>query len=262
MKIDNTVVLLLVIAVAMHASIAGIYQWDAIVYAGCLAIALTLRLHRAVHAALLTTLAAVITLIPVLNQAIGHLPVLPLLIPLLISSLLVAASPATRPSLRWVRRGRISTSMWFLIGVTGVGSAVALIAWAVWTDRFGIGAQMMASVAHLPPLVLTLIVIPVFALFNAVTEEAVFRGVLYTALVRSSKSPWFAIVVQAAAFAALHFEMGFPNGPMGYAMVLTYGLFLGYLRARTGGLLAPIAAHVVADLVIGYILLFGPPMRA
>lgn len=206
MKIDNTVVLLLVIAVAMHASGAGLHHWGVLVYAGCLAIALTLRLHRAVHAALLTTLAAVITLTPVLNQAIGHLPVLPLLIPLLISTLLVAVWPATRPTLRWMRCGRVSTTMWLLVGVTGIGSAVALIAWAVWTDNFGIGAQMIANVAHLPPLVL--IVIPVFALFNAVTEEAVFRGVS----LRDGLSEWADWLCDGPCLWTLPWLLPCPNG--------------------------------------------------
>lgn len=30
---------------------------------------------------------------------------------------------------------------------------------------------------------------------------------------------------------------------------------IGYLRSRTGGLMAPVVAHILADLVIGYILL-------
>ena len=61
-------------------------------------------------------------------------------------------------------------------------------------------------------------------------------------------------MLQAGAFAAVHFGVGFPNGLFGYAMVLVYGLALGLLRHRTKGMLAPYLAHVIADLTIGYFL--------
>ena len=64
------------------------------------------------------------------------------------------------------------------------------------------------------------------------------------------------MILQASAFAILHFAAGFPNGIAGYLMTFVYGLILGYLRERTGGLLAPYVTHVVADLVIGYFLYF------
>lgn len=258
MRINATLAVLTAIALAIHAPIAGLHLWAAVGFTACLAIALALRLQGALHVSLLTTLAVAITAIPVLGPSLSQIPVLPLLIPLLISSLVVAASPATRPTLKWLQYGDISRAMWILVGLTGIGSAVALLAWAAWTDNLGIGAQMMASIAHLPIVVLALLVIPIFAFFNAITEEAVFRGVLYTALTNSSRSITFSNIVQAAAFAAFHFEMGFPNGWLGYAMVFIYGMFLGYLRARTRGLLAPVVAHIVADLVIGYIVLFAP----
>lgn len=256
-RFDASVGMLLVIAVAMHLPIVGLPQWPAPILALCLVIALAFRLHEAIHMALLAALAAAITTIPVLRQTIGQLPILPLLIPLLVSTLLMGTSAATRATLVEFRRGDVSKSMWLLVGVTGVGSAVALVAWAFWTDNLGIGEQMMASVSHLPTAVLAFIVIPGFALFNAVTEEAVFRGVLYAAIARSSGSIWLTVIVQAFAFAALHFEMGFPNGWLGYVMVLVWGLILGYVRAQTRGLMAPIVAHVLADLVIGYIVLLA-----
>jgi uncharacterized protein len=98
--------------------------------------------------------------------------------------------------------------------------------------------------------------IPAFAIANAITEEAVFRGaLLLTALMESSRRPWLASIVQAASIAAAHYEIGFPNGPAGYWMVFGYALLLGLLRLRTVGLMAPIAAHIVVDLVIGYIVI-------
>jgi membrane protease YdiL (CAAX protease family) len=245
---------LVMIAVAMHAPILGLRHWDAVIYIACLVTALVLRLRWAIHTALLTCLLVVIALAPTLRESIGRMPVLPLLIPLLLSSLAVAAVPATRRTLRWLRLGRVDARAWGLVGFTGVLSAAALILWASWTENLGIGAQMIADFAQVPFAVLALLGIPLFALVNAFTEEAIFRGVMLTALTASSDSAWLAVVVQAAAFASLHYEMGFPNGAIGYGMALGYGLVLGYLRLRTDGLLAPTAAHVIADLTIGFIL--------
>jgi len=245
---------LVMIAAAMHAPILGLRHWDPVIYIACLVTALVLRLRWAIHAALLTCLLIAIALTPMLRESVGRMPVLPLLIPLLLSSLAVAAVPVTRPTLRWLRLGQVDAHAWGLVGLTGVVSAAALILWAGWTDNLGIGAQMIADFAQVPFAVLALLGIPLFALANAFTEEAIFRGVMFTALTASSDSPWLAVVVQAAAFASLHYEMGFPNGAIGYGMALGYGLVLGYLRLRTDGLLAPVAAHVIADLTIGSIL--------
>jgi membrane protease YdiL (CAAX protease family) len=64
-----------------------------------------------------------------------------------------------------------------------------------------------------------------------------------------------ALVLQALAFAALHFRAGFPRGAVGVALTFVYGLLLGYLRRRAGGLMAPFITHVLTDLVIVTIVL-------
>jgi hypothetical protein len=67
-------------------------------------------------------------------------------------------------------------------------------------------------------------------------EEWAFRGLLQPGLrARWGRLP--AIVISAAAFAAIHFEVdSLPS-------LFLLGLFLGDLRERTGGLTAPIVMH-------------------
>jgi hypothetical protein len=55
---------------------------------------------------------------------------------------------------------------------------------------------------------------------------------------------------------AVHYATGFPNGIIGYLMVLVYGTMLGYLRMRTKGILAPYVAHVIADATIAMLLVY------
>jgi membrane protease YdiL (CAAX protease family) len=87
-----------------------------------------------------------------------------------------------------------------------------------------------------------------FALLNAAMEEIAWRGMIQHWLtVQFGK--WFAVVLQAASFGAIHWA-GFPSGWIGIGLATVYGLMLGALRVWSGGLLAPLAAHILADLVI------------
>ena len=59
-----------------------------------------------------------------------------------------------------------------------------------------------------------------------------------------------AVAVQALLFGLSHLH-GFPSGWLGVAMAATWGFALGVIRMRTGGLVIPYLAHVVANLTIG-----------
>ena len=77
-----------------------------------------------------------------------------------------------------------------------------------------------------------------------------FLGSLY-AVTTSGRT---AVLVQAAAFGLLHLS-GFPGGAVGVGLAAVYGVMLGVLRRRAGGLLAPYVAHVAADLTVFVLLL-------
>lgn len=250
-----TFAVLVGIALYLHLSLVGLASLQLTIISAFLIAVMILRLANALHAVLVFALAALIGAVPALRDSIGQMPVLPLLVPLILSILFIWSWSSLRPTLDWTRRGAVDRVSAMLIVLTGLGSAGALVVWATWTDNFGIGEQMMQNALGAPLWSVALIGLPIFAVFNAATEEAVFRGVFQTALMRISIGFPVANTVQAAAFAAFHFAVGFPNGYVGYVMVFVYGLVLGYLRQRTGGLLAPIATHIIADLVIGYVML-------
>lgn len=93
-----------------------------------------------------------------------------------------------------------------------------------------------------------------FAVVNAVMEEAVWRWLLWELLRRAVGTALLVFVLQAASFGLFHMQ-GFPRGWGGVGMAAIYGLFLGVIRHRAGGLSPPIAAHVVADLTVFAILI-------
>ena len=95
----------------------------------------------------------------------------------------------------------------------------------------------------------------VFSLVNAVLEESTYRGVVQHALERATGAGNTALVLQATAFAAIHYQAGFPRGLAGFGLAAVYGLVLGALRRRAGGLAAPAFTHLLTDLVIVTIVL-------
>jgi membrane protease YdiL (CAAX protease family) len=92
-----------------------------------------------------------------------------------------------------------------------------------------------------------------FSVGNALLEEIIFRGVLYEALA-ADYGVAATVCIQGIAFGVVHAH-GFPRGVIGVAMASAYGVVLGILRQRSGGLLAPFVAHVFADATIFAILL-------
>jgi membrane protease YdiL (CAAX protease family) len=94
----------------------------------------------------------------------------------------------------------------------------------------------------------------IFALVNAGAEEAAFRGVVMDALV-SAVGVMGAVLIQAMAFGLVHYPHGLPNGTWGALLSGVYGLILGLIRLRAGGMLAPWIAHVATDLTIFLLLL-------
>ena len=76
-------------------------------------------------------------------------------------------------------------------------------------------------------------------------EEFIYRGLLLGVLLARGWAPTFAIGLSALIFALQHIQYGW----IGIAMVMVYGLVLGLLRVATGGLFAPILAHLSINLV-------------
>lgn len=179
-----------------------------------------------------------------------------MLVPLLISTSIVLFITKVRVNLTWFRCGNLDEISIILVVVMSLASVFMLIAWGYWSNSLGIGVMSIKSLTVYPRLITLGILIPAFALVNSFVEEAIYRGVMQQALINVFNAKVFIIFLQASAFASAHVVYGFPNGKIGYLMVLVYGALLGYLRYRTKGILAPYVTHVTSDLVIGYFLYF------
>src|SRR5690606_26702567 len=109
-----------------------------------------------------------------------------------------------------------------------------------WT-QLGLPAQPQAPLDFLSGSGFTpgtLVVVAAVVLSAPLVEEVVFRGFLQTGLT-ARLGALRAILVTAAVFALLHVG----SGAHLFLPIALLGVFLGWLRAWTGGLLAPVVAH-------------------
>ena len=89
-----------------------------------------------------------------------------------------------------------------------------------------------------------LIVIICVTIGAGIIEEVFYRGLILPTFVAvfMSKTPWIAIIVTSILFAFMHLEV-VPYSSLGGLFVLSLGLC--WARVKSGGVLAPIAIHVV-----------------
>lgn len=168
-------------------------------------------------------------------------------------AVVVSRVPWLREATRWLAVGSVDGRI-MAPGVAFAGvSGVALLGW------YAIARPDLADLVRtfIPDWELWRLVPAaiVFSIVNAALEEAAYRGVVLDALDRALGAGGAALVLQAIAFAALHFNAGFPRGLVGVGLTFIYGLVLGALRRRAGGLMAPFITHVLTDLVIVTIVL-------
>ncbi len=87
----------------------------------------------------------------------------------------------------------------------------------------------------------TVVVVLSTVVVAPITEELTFRGVLL-GWFRTWRSDAYAIGASSLLFALVHLHYGF-----GMLLVLSHGAVFGWVRLRTGGLLAPIALHMLIN---------------
>lgn len=179
-----------------------------------------------------------------------------LLVPMVVATALAFTFGFGRDLLATIERGRLGRTEWGLVALIAVVAAMALIGWVVLLSPDLTRLRAMLPDWPIPALVGAGLA---FSVANAVLEEVIWRGVFQRWLM-SFMPAAAAVCVQAASFGAAHYA-GFPSGAIGMALAGVYGLMMGALALRSGGLAAPIVAHVVADAVIFAVLAGAADLR-
>ncbi|MDF2047076.1 CPBP family glutamic-type intramembrane protease [Microbacterium sp. Kw_RZR3] len=154
----------------------------------------------------------------------------------------------------WLRVGRFDGQAWATIGAVAAVSVVALLLWQTVFD-----GQLPTTYSELAGSVAAQVAVAGavgFTVLNGAIEDSIFFGLLLTPMLRYFP-PRSAVALTALAFGLAHLH-GVPNGIVGVLLAGTWALMLGYLRTRTGGMLATYLAHVVADATIVAMLI--PPL--
>jgi uncharacterized protein len=149
---------------------------------------------------------------------------------------------------RPVFRSGSSPGRWSVLGLVSGVAGVAGSLGLVWL--FGsLDGKPSAPVAGMLVLGIAMTMLAVLA------EETLFRGWLLPALAERS-GEWPAVLLSAVAFSLFHLVGGAAQ-PMSFVNLMLGGLWFALLALRSGGILAPLAAHfgwnVAEDLGLGLI---------
>ncbi|MES2094806.1 MAG: type II CAAX endopeptidase family protein [Actinomycetota bacterium] len=145
--------------------------------------------------------------------------------------------------LRWRWMSRLVVPVVIAYGASTLFSALVL----PWLRGEPIPSATVSSTTGITVLV-ALLLVP----FQATAEEFLFRGYLAQTIGGWLKHPLFAILLPVPLFA-----IGHQYDVWGLIDVSVFAVVAGWLAWRTGGLEAPIIAHVVNNIVIFVIGAFG-----
>lgn len=154
-----------------------------------------------------------------------------------------------------LRGGRSDVGMGLAFGFGGLflslPASYAYVA-LVGEDASSAVGDIFGGITASPPTALLIALIVV--LVAPLCEEILYRGLLWGGLTRLGANRWLAFGVTTVIFALAHFE--WPRA----LLLLVVAIPIGLARVYTGGLIAPIVAHQVNNLLPGiglYLMLTG-----
>ncbi|MCX6379125.1 MAG: CPBP family intramembrane metalloprotease [Armatimonadetes bacterium] len=170
---------------------------------------------------------------------------LPLLFPLLLSSLLVWTLPNLRYRPDWLCFGHVYPSLIALTVAALLLSPALILTWYRLTSP---NLSALSSQIPVGNIVVLTLAGGVFALVNSILEEVLFRGILQQALSvqMGANASW---AVQGVIFGTLHAN-GVPQGVVGMALASLFGIVLGWIRYKSNGIGLCCIVHFITDAVI------------
>jgi membrane protease YdiL (CAAX protease family) len=176
-----------------------------------------------------------------LASAAGVLWQVAMLLALLVYGLVARGVRALTPR-GWWAWGSVP---WWPTALCAAVTPIALVSWVLWLTPDIEDLLRAIPAVSLPIL---LVGTALFVLVNATGEELIWRG-LFQDRLQALFGPLAAILIQGVSFGAQHVH-GFPRGLVGVCLAGLWGVGLGWLRQLSGGILAPLIAHAVADTTI------------
>jgi membrane protease YdiL (CAAX protease family) len=164
--------------------------------------------------------------------------------PIMIGVLALAVRCARAPldeylALVWPPRREVIVGIVALVAVIAIGDALLLLSGRDLVTSFQTQSYATAAAeGWLVPMAAAAIILA------PAGEEVMFRGFLFRGWARSERSAWPAIVVISILWAVLHVQYDWA----GMLQIFIVGLFLGWIRWRSGSTLLTFALHALFNL--------------
>ena len=164
--------------------------------------------------------------------------------PIMIGVLAFAVRCARAPlaeylALVWPQRRHVIIGIVALVAVIAIGDALLLLSGRDLVTSFQTQSYATAAAeGWLVPMTAAAIILA------PAGEEVMFRGFLFRAWARSERSAWPAIVVISVLWAVLHVQYDWA----GMLQIFIVGLFLGWIRWRSGSTLLTFVLHALFNL--------------
>jgi uncharacterized protein len=158
---------------------------------------------------------------------------------LLLAVQLAKSNAADYLALRWAGKRDVVTGLVVLVGVIGLSDALLYLSGRALVTPFQLQSYATAlAEGWLPAMLFAAIIVA------PAGEEIMFRGFLFRGFVRSERTAWPAIVVISVLWAALHIQYDWT----GILQIFVIGLFLGWMRWRSGSTLLTFLLHTLFNL--------------
>src|SRR5579863_242912 len=164
----------------------------------------------------------------------------PITIAIIVAAVLLAhARPADYLALRLPSARGAALGLILLVALIAAGDLLLYLAGYPLVTPFQMQSYTTARTeGWLPALLLAAIIAA------PIGEEIMFRGFLFRGWARPDRNPWPAIVVISVLWALLHVQYDWT----GLLQIFIIGLFLGWMRARSGSILLTILLHALFNL--------------
>jgi membrane protease YdiL (CAAX protease family) len=164
--------------------------------------------------------------------------------PIVIAVLAIAARLARANlteyfALKWPSPRDLGLAVVSLVGLIAAGDALLYFTGRDLVTAFQLQSYTTAAAAGWLPAMLAAAIVVAPA-----GEEAMFRGFLFRGWVRSPRSAWPAIVAISMLWAILHIQYDWT----GMLQIFVIGLFLGWVRWRSGSLALTFLLHALFNL--------------
>jgi uncharacterized protein len=152
---------------------------------------------------------------------------------------LAKADPIDYFALRWPALRDVVVGLVILVGLIALSDALLYLSGRDLVTPFQLQSYTTARAeGWLPALLFAAIVVA------PAGEEMLFRGFLFRGFVRSERFAWLGIVIISLLFAGLHIQYDWA----GMLQIFVIGLFLGWMRWRSGSLLLTFLLHALFNL--------------